>query len=202
MTIVTSIFLVLVVVGLLYRIKEKSNEDNGGKVHTLKEEPTIEPEQGQESEQESKTTNINTMKESNQEKSMRQQVTCIMHKLGFRVEETDNDLRFDYEGIHMLIMFTEDENYLAILVPGIMDADKNNELTLLQIVEKMNNQLKYVKAFVPHGDSLWLSYERQLYTNEIISENLIEAMITGLANAYTSVGYFINVQEESENGND
>ena len=150
MTIVTSIFLVLA--GLLYRIKEKSNEDNGGKVHTLKEEPTIEPEQGQESEQESKTTHKNTMKESNQEKSMRQQVTCIMQKLGFRVEETDNDLRFDYEGIHMLIMFTEDENYLAILVPGIMDADKNNELTLLRIVEKMNNQLKYVKAFVPHGD--------------------------------------------------
>ena len=96
------------------------------------------------------------------------------------------------------------ENWIAAIsnCPGIMDADKNNELTLLRIVEKMNNQLKYVKAFVPHGDSLWLSYERQLYTNEIISENLIEAMITGLANAYTSVGYFINVQEESENGND
>ncbi len=55
---------------------------------------------------------------------------------------------------------------------------------------------------MPHGESLWLSYERQLYTNEIISENLIEAMITGLANAYASVGYFLNIKEENENEND
>ncbi len=102
----------------------------------------------------------------------------------------------------MLIMFTDDENYLSILVPGILDADKDNELTVLRLVEKMNNQLKYVKAFMPHGESLWLSYERQLYTNEIISENLIEAMITGLANAYAPVGYFLNIKEENENEND
>ena len=102
----------------------------------------------------------------------------------------------------MLIMFTDDENYLSILVPGILDTDKDNELTVLRLVEKMNNQLKYVKAFMPHGESLWLSYERQLYTNEIISENLIEAMITGLANAYASVGYFLNIKEENENEND
>ena len=41
-----------------------------------------------------------------------------------------------------------------------------------------------------------------IYTNEIISENLIEAMITGLANAYASVGYFLNIKEENENEND
>ena len=63
---------------------------------------------------------------------MRKQVSCILHKLGFKFEETDNDLRFDYEGIHMLIMFTDDENYLSILVPGILDADKDNELTVLR----------------------------------------------------------------------
>ena len=102
----------------------------------------------------------------------------------------------------MLIMLTDDENYLSIFVPGILDADKDNELTVLRLVEKMNNQLKYVKAFMPHGESIWLSYERQLYTNEIISENLIEAMITGLANAYASVGYFLNIKEENENEND
>ena len=197
MTIVTTIVVVLVVLGILYRKKEKSNEGN--------EESSNTPMQVQTADSESNSieeNSITTMEENNQEKSMRKQVSCILHKLGFKFEETDNDLRFDYEGIHMLIMFTDDENYLSILVPGILDADKDNELTVLRLVEKMNNQLKYVKAFMPHGESLWLSYERQLYTNEIISENLIEAMITGLANAYASVGYFLNIKEENENEND
>ena len=197
MTIVTTIVVVLVVLGILYRKKEKSNEGN--------EESSNTPMQVQTADSESNSieaNSITTMEENNQEKSMRKQVSCILHKLVFKFEETDNDLRFDYEGIHMLIMFTDDENYLSILVPGILDADKDNELTVLRLVEKMNNQLKYVKAFMPHGESLWLSYERQLYTNEIISENLIEAMITGLANAYASVGYFLNIKEENENEND
>ena len=158
MTIVTTIVVVLVVLGILYRKKEKSNEGN--------EESSNTPMQVQTADSESNSieaNSITTMEENNQEKSMRKQVSCILHKLVFKFEETDNDLRFDYEGIHMLIMFTDDENYLSILVPGILDADKDNELTVLRLVEKMNNQLKYVKAFMPHGESLWLSYERHLY---------------------------------------
>ena len=100
------------------------------------------------------------------------------------------------------LIYEENLNY-CYFPPSLLGVGNfSNELTVLRLVEKMNNQLKYVKAFMPHGESLWLSYERQLYTNEIISENLIEAMITGLANAYASVGYFLNIKEENENEND
>jgi hypothetical protein len=140
------------------------------------------------------------MENTKKSQSLCQQVTVILRKLGFKYEKTEDDLRFVYEGINMLIMFTPDDNYLGILVPGILDVNEENELSVLQVVEKINNQLKYVKAFLPHRNSLWLSYERQLYTNEIIREDLIEAMITALSNAYLSVSYFLNDNKDSENG--
>jgi hypothetical protein len=151
----------------------------------------------------SQITTINSIKlmeNTKKSQSLCQQVTVILRKLGFKYEKTEDDLRFVYEGINMLIMFTPDDNYLGILVPGILDVNEENELSVLQVVEKINNQLKYVKAFLPHRNSLWLSYERQLYTNEIIREDLIEAMITALSNAYLSVSYFLNDNKDSENG--
>ena len=151
----------------------------------------------------SQVTTINSIKlmeKNKKSQSLCQQVTVILRKLGFKYEKTEDDLRFVYEGINMLIMFTPDDNYLGILVPGILDVNEENELSVLQVVEKINNQLKYVKAFLPHRNSLWLSYERQLYTNEIIREDLIETMITALSNAYLSVSYFLNDNKDSENG--
>lgn len=151
----------------------------------------------------SQITTINSIKlmeNTKKSQSLCQQVTVILRKLGFKYEKTEDDLRFVYEGINMLIMFTPDDNYLGILVPGILDVNEENELSVLQVVEKINNQLKYVKAFLPHRNSLWLSYERQLYTNEIIREDLIETMITALSNAYLSVSYFLNDNKDSENG--
>ena len=186
--IVPSLGLFLFLTYLLSRINTKSKD----------KESTMRPE-------DSPTTDVNLldkMEDNTKPQSLRQQITTILRRLGFKFEETEDDLRFVYEGIHMLIMFTEDDNYLAILVPGILDVNTDNELSILRIAEKLNNQLKYVKAFLPHGNSMWLSYERQLYTNEIINDGLIEAMITGLASAYSAVGYFLSSNKETENGED
>lgn len=134
---------------------------------------------------------VNTVEET-KVPNIKAQMTAILHRLGFQVQETEDDIRFTYEGINMAVIITADEHYLSVIVPGIIEVTANNELETLRVAEQINNQLKYVKAYFAGGTSLWLSYERQLHRDEIIEDALVEAMIANLSQAHSAIGYFIS----------
>ena len=87
--------------------------------------------------------------------------------LGFKLEEEEGmGYCFKYEGLNLLYMYNEnDEEFLNIALPGIIDVEEDRMLQICALLEKINSTLKYVKAYML-GNSVWLFYEREILGEE------------------------------------
>lgn len=113
---------------------------------------------------------------------MKEKILEAFSELGFNLENEEFGYTFHYEGINMLLMINDDdENFLNIAVPGIVDFTEDNTAILCALMEKVNSTLKYVKAYVL-GESVWLFYERELFSEDDLSQ-LISRMILHLETA-------------------
>ena len=103
--------------------------------------------------------------------------------LGFELKPVENlGYSFDYESFHMLYMpQTEDDDFLCISLPGIYELEKDNPMVFIDLMNRINSTLKYVKAYWG-SDSLWLFYERELFGGEDLP-TLISRMILHLESA-------------------
>ena len=115
---------------------------------------------------------------------MNEKVLETLKKLGFVTIPVENFHLFEYEG-RGFFYYVDDDSFLSIVLPNLMDADSDDEeehedkfMDLLKMQVEVNNKVKYVKAFV-RQDSLWLSYEREVYAEEDLEE-LIPKMILHL----------------------
>ena len=111
---------------------------------------------------------------------MKAQILNVFATLGFQPEEMEGfGYGFQYEGINYLYMPNEDdEEFLNIAVPAILEINDDNMHAALMLMDKMNSTLKYVKAN-KLGDSMWLFYERELFGGEDL-EKLVSRMILNL----------------------
>ena len=111
---------------------------------------------------------------------MKEQILNVFATLGFQLEEMEGfGYGFQYEGINYLFMPNEDdEEFLNISVPAILEINDDNLHAALMLMDKMNSTLKYVKAN-KLGDGLWLFYERELFGGEDL-EKLVSRMILHL----------------------
>ena len=100
--------------------------------------------------------------------------------LGFRLEEMENfGYGFQYEGInYIFIPNKDDEEFLNISIPAIMEITEDNMHSALLLMDKINSTVKYVKA-INSCESIWLSYERELLCDEDM-EKLVSRMILHL----------------------
>lgn len=125
--------------------------------------------------------------------TMKEKIFETLRTMGFEVEEMEDfGYGFQYEGINYLYMPNdEDEDFLSISIPAIMDCDDVSSEVFYQLMDKLNSTLKYVKAN-KFGDSMWLFYERELYGGEDLEKLLthmilhLEAGITFFRNLITS----------------
>ena len=94
---------------------------------------------------------------------MKEQILEAFRDLGFKLEEEEGmGYCFNYEGMNLLYMYNEnDEEFLNIALPGIVEVESDNMLQICALLEKINSTLKYVKAYML-GNSVWLFYEREL----------------------------------------
>ena len=94
---------------------------------------------------------------------MKEKILEAFKDLGFKLEETEGmGYSFNYEGLNLLYMYNEnDEEFLNIALPGIVDVEEDRMLQICALLEKINSTLKYVKAYIL-GNSVWLFYEREL----------------------------------------
>ena len=77
-------------------------------------------------------------------------------------EEEGMGYCFNYEGLNLLYMYNEnDEEFLNIALPGIVEVEDDKMLQICALLEKINSTLKYIKAYML-GNSVWLFYEREL----------------------------------------
>lgn len=94
---------------------------------------------------------------------MKEKILEAFKALGFEMEDMEGlGYGFQYEGRHYLYMYNEDdEDFLNISIPAVMDLDDENNVGFYQVMDKINGTLKYVKAN-KLNDSMWLFYEREL----------------------------------------
>ena len=94
---------------------------------------------------------------------MKEKILEAFRELGFKLEEEEGmGYFFNYEGLNLLYMYNEnDEEFLNIALPGIVEVESDNMLQICALLEKINSSLKYVKAYML-GNSVWLFYEREL----------------------------------------
>ena len=94
---------------------------------------------------------------------MKEKILEAFSNLGFKLEEEEGmGYSFNYEGLNLLYMYNEDdEEFLNIALPGIIEVEDDKMLHTCALLEKINSTLKYVKAYML-GNSVWLFYEREL----------------------------------------
>lgn len=111
---------------------------------------------------------------------MKEKILNALRELGFELEKMENfGYGFRYEGINYLYMPNDDdEDFLNISVPAIIEKDEIEESAYTMLLDKTNSTLKYIKANTL-GDGLWLFYERELFGNEDLEE-LLQRMILRL----------------------
>lgn len=104
---------------------------------------------------------------------MNEKVLNALKELGFIVENVgDTNYCFQYEGNNYLYMYNEtDESFLNIAIPNVLQFNDENELYCHRLMEGINNQTKYVKAY-KYDDSVWLFYELELSGNEKLRDVL------------------------------
>lgn len=111
---------------------------------------------------------------------MKEKVLAAFAELGFEMTPMEElGFGFDYENIHMLYLpQANDEDFLNISVPGIYDMEEENPGVFMNLMNRVNSTLKYVKAYAG-GESLWLFYERELLGDEDLPK-VISRMILHL----------------------
>lgn len=98
---------------------------------------------------------------------MKEKILEAFRDLGFKLEEEEGmGYSFNYEGLNLLYMYNEnDEEFLNIALPGIIEVEENRMLQICALLEKINSTLKYVKAYMLEN-SVWLFYKRELFGEE------------------------------------
>lgn len=133
---------------------------------------------------------------------MKEQILDAFKALGFEMEEMEGlGYGFQYEGKHYLYMYNEDdEDFLNISIPAVLDLDDENNVGFYQVMDKLNGTLKYVKAN-KLNDSMWLFYERELFGGEDLKQ-VLSRMILHLEAGFMFLHRAMVASEESESDSD
>ncbi len=132
---------------------------------------------------------------------MKEKILEAFRDLGFKLEEEEGmGYSFNYEGLNLLYMYNEnDEEFLNIALPGIVEVEEGRMLQICALLEKINSTLKYVKAYIL-GNSVWLFYERELFGEEDLM-TVISRMILHLEAGLAFVRKAMTEIEETMAGN-
>ena len=91
--------------------------------------------------------------------TMKEKIWEAFAELGFQLEQMDDfGYGFSYEGTNFIFMpNADDEEFLNICIPGIYDLEEESPLSFIELMNKINSTLKYIKAY-ELGKSIWLFY--------------------------------------------
>lgn len=111
-------------------------------------------------------------------------VLSKLEELGFTLEEAEEYGHiFKYEGLTILYMPDDDDNFLRFAVPSIFDVTDENKQMVLEVVNATNMAIKYSKTCV-YGDDVWIFYEYHTFEDEHLEEILEHTMLLLQASYY------------------
>ncbi len=92
--------------------------------------------------------------------------------LGFDIEEVpDFGYIFKFEGLTLLYMPDDDEDFLRFAAPNVFDVTDENRAFVLEVVNETNLTIKYSKVCA-YGEQVWVFYEYRVLGGEL--EDIIE----------------------------
>lgn len=129
-----------------------------------------------------------------------EQILQELKSLGFVLNEIPEfGYVFDYEGCNILFTpIDDDSDFIRLSAPLIFEVSDDNRALLMEIVNKVNIDLKYVKAIIMNDDSIWLSFEHYSIGDYPL-DDLLGIMIKSLSFSKEQVLKYINGDIEEDN---
>lgn len=85
---------------------------------------------------------------------------------GLQPKMEEFGIYFRYQMMSFYILkYEDDDHFLRMVLPGIMDVDANNRTDVLEACNKISADMKVCKAYItetPDGGCVWLSVEQIL----------------------------------------
>lgn len=100
-------------------------------------------------------------------KMNKEQILERLTAQGFQTTEiSEASYTFDYENLNVLLSFEEeDESFLSLSLPYLYEVNEDNRPLVLNIVNQVNNNMKYTKTCLV-GDDVWALYEAKISSEE------------------------------------
>ena len=90
---------------------------------------------------------------------------------GFCPKEEEYGISFKCEGLNLLFFYEEeDDQYFRLMMPGIFDVTEENFPAVLLALNKVNSEMKVVKAYTPVPDSVWVGFEVLVDSTPVLSD--------------------------------
>ncbi len=125
-----------------------------------------------------------------------EEVLSVLHQLGFIPEHIDDDFgySFEYEGLTLLYVPSDDTKCLTFMMPNIFDITEENKAAAYEAMIRLVGRLKYVQPFIMGKDQVWLTYQHYVGDGEV-TEDLVEHMIRVLTVSTTKFHEIINGED-------
>lgn len=111
-----------------------------------------------------------------------EQVLDELKALGFVINKIpEYGYVFDYEDSHILCptIDEDDSNFIRLAIPYVFEVNDDNRAFLENIVNKVNIDLKYVKAVIMNDNNIWVLFEHYSI-GEYPLDELLAMMIRSL----------------------
>ena len=109
-------------------------------------------------------------------------VMVELQKLGLLPKKEEFGIVFKYQMVNYIYLDNDDEEYIKIYIPSMMNVDDDDLGMVLTILNSLNNKMKVIKFVVEDG-TVWSCYEMRVHDGVSLGD-MIEHAVDGLYMSY------------------
>jgi hypothetical protein len=109
-------------------------------------------------------------------------VMVELQKLGLLPQKEEFGIVFKYQMVNYIYLDNDDEEYIKIYIPSMMNVDDDDLGMVLTILNSLNNKMKVIKFVVADG-TVWSCYEMRVHDGVSLGD-MIEHAVDGLYMSY------------------
>ena len=112
-------------------------------------------------------------------------VMVELQKLGLLPQKEEFGIVFKYQMVNYIYLDNDDEEYIKIYIPSMMNVDDDDLGMVLTILNSLNNKMKVIKFVVEDG-TVWSCYEMRVHEGVSLGD-MIEHAVEGLFVSYQKI---------------
>lgn len=103
--------------------------------------------------------------------NLKEMMLNFLREEGFCPKEEEFGIAFKCEGASFVYFEDEeDDQFFRLMMPGIYDVTEENFGDVLITMNKVNAEIKVVKAYTPSPDAVWLSFEVLVDSTPVLAD--------------------------------